>query len=215
MKTEKAIKQDREFVARVARSLPSLDRNVKQKYIENQEALKSILDDALGVKYRRPVDLGVTPRASLESDSRHFSVKRHDGDGAVIVSRKGDSLFIDDKEVRLFSLSDIKNERSMSGHTFFEELLKEGTPLNYNVLECLYKYPELLPHPWKELDEKGETCFIYFFGSTFYDRKDKEPYVRGLYNDHRGLHSEHQGRITIGQYPLNHDWLRRWSAAII
>lgn len=54
MKTEKAIKQDREFIAQVVRSLPNIDSEIKQGWIENQRGLKKILGEALCPPREKP-----------------------------------------------------------------------------------------------------------------------------------------------------------------
>lgn len=45
--TDKAIKQDREFVAQVLRALPSMNSEIKQGWIENPRGLSKVLSEAL------------------------------------------------------------------------------------------------------------------------------------------------------------------------
>jgi hypothetical protein len=51
---------------------------------------------------------------------------------------------------------------------------------NVNLLDYLLANPSLIPDDWK-VDEKGETCFIFFWGTVYFRPSDHGLYVRCLY----------------------------------
>jgi hypothetical protein len=75
----------------------------------------------------------------------------------------------------------------MTGHNLREELSGKKV-LSAIILDYLMAHSELIPESWKK-DEKGNTIFIFFWG-TIFRRSDGYLYVRYLYwND--GLWQAH------------------------
>jgi len=83
--TEKAINQDREFVAQVTRSLPEMSSDIKQGWIENPRGLSKVLEEALcpskevvGFPVFKTIKLGThkstdSLRSSLKDNGNHIS----------------------------------------------------------------------------------------------------------------------------------------------
>jgi hypothetical protein len=94
----------------------------------------------------------------------------------VPLERRGDDLYLNGKKI-VFRLS----EQQKGGYIKGEELRKElqdKVVLNANVLDYLLAHPDLIPESWKK-DERGNTRFIYFWG-TIYRDSSGSLYVRYL-----------------------------------
>lgn len=119
---------------------------------------------------------GDKPFVPLEE--RGFRVKYHRGSGTQKLTREGDRLFIDGRQIVLFhseaqmvaggsSLDDLQNE------------LKDRVVVNACVLDYLWKHPDLIPNNWKGHGRKpGDFC-IHFWGTIYHD-SDGDPHIRYL-----------------------------------
>ena len=106
-----------------------------------------------------------------------WKVKQHQG---------GDFLKWDSTKVQLYLCQSQQNGKSISGKKLYKEL--KGKPaLNANVLYYLLAHPYLIPEEWKK-DEKGDTRYIFFWG-TIYESPD-DLYLLYLYfrNDQWSCH---------------------------
>jgi hypothetical protein len=153
---------------------------------------------------KHTIDLAKTPRLPFEN----AEVVKHEGIGVVEIGhRSDDSLYIDGKKVVLHLSERQMGDKRIVGHELRKELENgELVLLNSNVLDYLYDHPELFPEHWKK-DEKGETRFIYFWGSIFRDPSFGYLCVRFLFWDVGGLN-----RCCSW---LGDDWIRQSPSASV
>src|SRR3989344_6007829 len=97
--------------------------------------------------------------------------------------KKGGQIDFDPAQV-LFHLSTGQmGDKSIKGNELRKELADEPV-LNANVLDYLLAHSDLIPEEWKT-DTKGNTCYIFFWG-TIYRYSDGRLCVRYLFwNDGR------------------------------
>ncbi len=100
-----------------------------------------------------------------------WAIEKHVGDG---------TLELDPSRFQLqFSPNQIDG-KVIEGNKLKKELEEGSVPvLNACVLDYLYAHPELIPEDWK-VDEKGNTRYIYFWGTVFRSPVG-DLYVRYLY----------------------------------
>ena len=97
----------------------------------------------------------------------NFTIELNKKGGVVRLERRGDDLYIDGKKV-VFHLSKKQiNGKVITGHNLREELSGKKV-LSAIILDYLLVHPELIPESWKK-DEKGNTRFIFFWGTIFRD----------------------------------------------
>jgi len=101
----------------------------------------------------------------------------------TIEKHVGNGMFELDFTKILFHLSPNQLDgKVIEGNKLREELEHEKVPvLNACVLDYFFAHQELIPEDWK-LDEKGNTRYIYFWG-TIYRDPNGLLYVRYLYWD--------------------------------
>lgn len=108
------------------------------------------------------------------------SVLKHEVGEIGPIELCSDNLYIGGKKVEIF-LSEGQNEvGGIYGHKLREEL--EGGSralLNSNLLDYLYKYPELYPEHWKQ-NEQGGQLDITSWGSLF-QGGESQVFVRFMY----------------------------------
>lgn len=86
--------------------------------------------------------------------------------GATIKShQKGGVILFDPKKIKFYLSPNQKDGKSIQGHKLRKELEKEPV-LNACVLDYLIANPHLIPEEWKK-DEKGNTRFIFFWGTIY------------------------------------------------
>jgi len=183
--TDKAINNDREFVAQIIRSLPGLDSKIKQMWIENPENLKRVLKEALAVELVVPkhtIDLSVPPRLPYNGAEVVNHLPQINGKKTVTIElRSDDNLYIDGRKVELFLPERQKGNNQIEGHELRTELAnREWILLNSNVLDYLYDHPKLFPEHWKK-DENKKIRYIFFWGSVFRHPSSGRLCVRYLY----------------------------------
>lgn len=123
------------------------------------------------------IDLAKTPQLPFDG----AEVVKHEGKGTVEIElRSDDNLYIDGKKVVLHLSERQMDDKRIVGHELRKELENgKQVLLNSNVLDYLYDHPELFPEHWKQ-NEKGETLYIFFWGSIFRRPSDGGLYVRYL-----------------------------------
>jgi hypothetical protein len=153
---------------------------------------------------KHTVDLGVPPRLPFNG----AEVVKHEGTGVVEIElRSDDNLYVDGKKVELFLSERQKGNKRIVGHELRQELESgEKVLLNSNVLDYLYDHPELYPEHWKQ-DEKGDTRYIFFWGSSFRHSALGNLCTRSLFWVSGGLHRYYHW--------LGYDWDRQYPSASV
>ena len=110
------------------------------------------------------VDLDINPRPFND-----WKIKEH---------KKGGQFEWDPAKVDLF----VHNEQRAGGITGkkLRKKIAHIDTFNVNLLDYLLVNPSLIPDDWK-VDESGETCLIFFWGTVYYRPSDQGLYVRCLY----------------------------------
>lgn len=117
--------------------------------------------------------------------------------------KKGGQFTWDPTKVKLYLSLNQAEGKSIVGNKLRKEL--ETQPVfNANLLDYLVEHPHLIPEEWKQ-DEKGRTCYIFFWG-TIYRNSDDGLYVRYLY--------WHGGRWRVAHYWLDLDFDVNCPAAV-
>ena len=174
-----------EFQANVLRQLPrtgEIDSTTAEGWNRNQKALKNVLAGALlPSKEMHLINCDADP--FVPSD---WKVEEH---------KKGGQFAFNPAKVKFYLSPNQQDGKRIEGNKLRKEL--ENKPiLNANVLDYLLAHPELIPEDWKE-DEKGDTRFIFFWG-TIYRNSRGGLYVRFLYWG--------DGSWYWGFYWLDNDW---------
>lgn len=115
-------------------------------------------------KLHTTVDLGVDPLPYND-----WKVKQH---------KKACRFEWDPAKVDLF-LHDKQQSGGITGKKLRRKLADLET-FNVNLLDYLLANPSLIPDNWK-VAERGETCYIFFWGTIYYRPSDRGLYVRCLY----------------------------------
>lgn len=117
--------------------------------------------------------------------------------------RKGGAFKFDASQVQFYLDLGQQDGNYIEGNKLREAL--EGKPvLNANVLDYLLKNPQLIPNDWKK-DEKGNTRYIFFWG-TIYRDLGGDLCVRCLFWS--------DGRWRWDAHWLDDDWLGGNPAAV-
>lgn len=150
--------------------------------IGGEEGMKAILSGRATIAYNEHViNLDADPRIPYDG----WKVEEH---------KKGGQFKWDPAKVQLF-LHKKQQGGSIEGNKLRKELA-DMPVYNANLLDYLLDNPHLIPDEWK-VDEKGNTRFIFFWG-TIYRDSDGSLYVRYLY--FRG------GRWQQGNFWLGNDF---------
>lgn len=115
-------------------------------------------------KLETTVDLDIDPRPYND-----WKIKQH---------KKGGRFEWDPAKVDLF-LHDKQRAGGITGKKLRKEIADLET-FNVNLLDYLLANPSLIPDNWK-VDERGKTCYIFFWGTIYYRPSDRGLYVRCLY----------------------------------
>jgi len=158
---EKAVKQDREFLARLLRALPTMDRNVKQGWIENLLSLSRALISALCPPVVKVANIIDTDAYPFCPDG--WRVEEH---------RKAGKLEWDPAKVILHLDKGQKNGRWLEGNKL-RKALKNQPVMNACVLDWLLAHPKFIPEEWKDRR-------VFFWGTIYFDQGDGLFYVRHL-----------------------------------
>ena len=110
------------------------------------------------------IDLDINPRPY-----KNWKIKEH---------KKGGPFKWDPAKVDLF-LHDEQRVGGITGKKLRKKIAHIET-FNINLLDYLLANPSLIPDDWKE-DEKGETRFIFFWGTVYFRPSDGGLYVRCLH----------------------------------
>lgn len=81
--------------------------------------------------------------------------------------KKGGPLALDLSKVKLHLSPNQQDDKAIEGKKLRKELASEPV-FNANVLDYLLAHPELIPEEWKK-DEKGNTRYIFFWGTIYRD----------------------------------------------
>ncbi len=100
------------------------------------------------------IDLDADPRIPYDG----WKVEEH---------KKGGKFTWDPAKVRLHLSKNQQDGKSIEGNKLRKELADEMV-FNANLLDYLLDNPHLIPEDWK-VDEKGETRYIYFWGTVYRD----------------------------------------------
>lgn len=119
-------------------------------------------------------DLGATPKLPFNG----AKVEQHIGEGWVVVERRDDGLYVNNRKVVLHLSRRQQNGKWLTGYELREELVNKPV-LNANLLDALYGNRYLIPEDWKK-DEQGNIRHICFWASV-YRRADGSLCVRSLY----------------------------------
>jgi len=152
---QKAVKQERELLVQIIRSLPSLDVDVKQGWIENPSSLGRQLDN---LKSPLIIDTDADPFCPDD-----WKVEEH---------QKAGKLEWNPAMVRLHLDPGQQNGKCVNGNELRKKL-KNQPVLNAIVLDWLLAHPEFIPEEWK-----GK--YVFFWGTTYRD-SGGDLYVRYLY----------------------------------
>jgi hypothetical protein len=128
-------------------------------------ASSSIYDKGLDTEeLDKTIDLDIDPRRYND-----WEIKEH---------KKGGQFKWDSAKVDLF-LHDKQLVGGITGKKLRKKIAHIET-FNVNLLDYLLANPSLIPDNWK-VDENGETCYIFFWGTVYYRPSDQGLYVRCLY----------------------------------
>jgi len=183
------------FQTAVLSQLPrpgEIDISIAMNWKNNQEILKERIAEALNPQSDKEktlitnhvVDLGAPHKLPFEG----FEIFKHEGCGEVSIElRSDDNLYMEGKRVELFLVK--HNDEIRPAEDEFRHKVDGGDQinLNSNVLDYLYKYPELFPEHWKK-DKDGKARRIFFWGSIFRDNTDSSLCVQFLYWSDNSLH---------------------------
>lgn len=120
------------------------------------------------------VNLGATPRLPFNG----AAVEKHTGAGWVIVEKRLDGLYVNERKVILYLSRQQKSGKLHKGYELREELSGKLL-LNANLLDALYENTHLIPEDWKK-DEDGKTRYIFFW-ATIYRNANGNLCVRYLF----------------------------------
>jgi hypothetical protein len=113
--------------------------------------------------------------------------------------KRGPIDFIwDPTKVRFYLSPNQEGGQQSHGGSLHQEIISQS-PFNANLLDYLLNHTYLIPDQWKK-DAAGETYYIYFWGTIYYD-SDDNLYVRSLarvgggwISGYRGLNSMFDSR---------------------
>ena len=132
-------------------------------------------------------------------------VEVHRGTGIVSLERKGDDLYMGEKQITLFRSEKQIGGKVATGHAIRKELEKRGQNLSAKVLDCLEDNPKLWPESWKK-DSAGNTIYVFFWDDIFC-RSGGRLYVRyGCWGE---------GRVVSDFCWLDFDWDDYYPAAVL
>lgn len=95
----------------------------------------------------------------------------------VIVQRRGDDLYVNDRKV-VFLLAEVQKTGKVDGYEVCRAIRDQLT-LHPNIMDALLQNTDLLPDSWKR-DENGRRRSIYFWYVLFQGRS-RIPIVRSCY----------------------------------
>jgi len=110
------------------------------------------------------INLDVNPKPFKD-----WKVKEHKKGGQFKWDPAKAELFLHDNQI-LGGITGKKLRKKIAGIETF----------NVNLLDHLLANPSLIPDDWKA-NEKGETCYVFFWGTIYYRPSDHGLYVRCLY----------------------------------
>lgn len=84
---------------------------------------------------------------------------------------KGGQFTWNPEKVKLFLSVNQKDGKSIEGNKLRKEL-KDEPVMNANLLDYLLDHPHLIPEEWK-VDEKGNTRYIFFWGTIYRSAGDR------------------------------------------
>lgn len=180
LKMEKATNgQFREFIGKLLVS--GNDEKVAlidKSKIQNSINLLSSKDEVIIDNFIRFVNNGCNPQfiGNNEIDTDRTPNLPFSG-ASIDQHQKGGKMILDFSKIN-FYLSEKQKSGSIGGHDLRKEL-KSKKVLNACVLDYLLENPHLIPEDWKK-DSKGNTRYIFFWGTIFRD-SDGHLYVRCLY----------------------------------
>lgn len=107
---------------------------------------------------RAEIDLGARP-----ADIPNLRFYTHDRGSVVTIEKKGRSLYIDGKRVRLMGV-----RRRIHGG-LMDLSLKNKPVLNARVLDFLLENQEFIPNYWKKKRPEKTHLSIFFWGTKYFD----------------------------------------------
>jgi hypothetical protein len=115
------------------------------------------------------VELNATP---FETPA-DYEIASHQGGGRKRVEYYNNNIHIHHRPVILCKINEGINGLDL------ERKVANIYTLNATVLEALRRYPDLVPDDWR-------NCFLYFFGTVFVNKKDKDRSIYHLHVDDKG-----------------------------
>jgi len=120
------------------------------------------------------VDLGESPSRLFSKNDLFFTIK-HEGKGIVEVELREDGyLYVGEERVNLFLSDRQKGNSEIEANDLREEVESmECGSLNMNVLDHLFRNPELCPVDWKK-EKNGKVLYVIFWDTIIRDFYDIE-----------------------------------------
>lgn len=154
-------------------------RPLGEKFLENNRV---IAVDAHTIR----VNLGMPPQV-FDEESKVVS---HSAGDWVTLTRRGESLYLDNREIVLAQTQKQMGGERISGEEFREFFLSHNT-LDTNVMFALLQHPHLIPDSW-ECQERFRDSrrhpqtqnTIYFLGTEYDNTTEKSsPYFFTMHRD--------------------------------
>lgn len=157
-------------------------RPLGEKFLEDNRV---IVVDARTIR----VNLGMPPK---ESNDESRVISHSSGDWATI-QRRGESLYLDNREVVLAQTQKQMGGESISGEEFCEFFLSYKT-LDSNLMFALLHHPHLIPDSWeiqelfRNSGDPRNINIIYFLGTVYDNTTSKSsPYVFTMSRSDKGM----------------------------
>lgn len=103
----------------------------------------------------------------IDCDADPFVPKGWKKGWKVEEHKKGGQFVFDPAKVKFYLSPNQQNGKGIEGNKLRKELADELV-LNANVLDYLFKNPQLIPENWKK-DEQGNPRYIFFWGTIYRD----------------------------------------------